>query len=117
MRLKSRFLLNSFWRQLLTHYKARTEALYESVEKSPIDVDASKTRGTFVAQSRWGMGWRFNRGSHSKGEPCACEPHHLSVSDKAMLQQLFAVPLEGGPARSQQSLYIHEASIRARWAR
>src|SRR6267378_4605639 len=51
VRLRSRFLLNSFWRQLLTHYKARTEALYESIEKSPIDVHGSKTRGTFVAQS------------------------------------------------------------------
>lgn len=75
VRLKLRFLLNSFWRQLLSHYKARTEALYESVEKSPIDVDGSKTRGTFVAQALWGMGWRFKRGSHSKDKPCACEPH------------------------------------------
>ena len=50
VRLRSRFLLNSFWRQLLTHYKARTEALCESIEKSPIDVNGSKARGTFVAQ-------------------------------------------------------------------
>src|SRR5260370_9264373 len=47
VRLRSRFLLNSFWRQLLTHYKARTEALCESIEKSPIDVNGSKARGTF----------------------------------------------------------------------
>jgi len=33
-----------------THYKARTEALCESIEKSPIDVNGSKARGTFVAQ-------------------------------------------------------------------
>jgi hypothetical protein len=38
---------------LLTHYKARTEALCESIEKSPIDVNGSKARGTFVAQVRW----------------------------------------------------------------
>jgi hypothetical protein len=50
VRLRSRFLLNSFWRQLLTHYKARTEALCESIEKSPIDMNGSKARGTFVAQ-------------------------------------------------------------------
>jgi hypothetical protein len=50
LRLRSRFLLNSFWRQLLTHYKARTEALCERIEKSPIDVNGSKARGTFVAQ-------------------------------------------------------------------
>ena len=37
--------------KLLTHYKARTEALCESIEKSPIDVNVSKARGTFVAQS------------------------------------------------------------------
>src|SRR5258708_1658337 len=45
VRLRSRFLLNSFWRQLLSHYKARTEALCESIEKSPIDVNGSKARG------------------------------------------------------------------------
>jgi len=35
----------------LTYNQARTEALYESIEKSPIDVHGSKTRGAFVAQS------------------------------------------------------------------
>src|SRR5438874_11914267 len=71
VRLRSRFLLNSFWRQLRTHYKARTEALCESIEKSPIDVNGSKARGTFVAQFV-GYSWRFS-GIESKGEPCACE--------------------------------------------
>src|SRR5438132_1147631 len=89
VRLRSRFLLNSFWRQLLTHYKARTEALYESIEKSPIDVHGSKTRGTFVAQSVGAWVGSSRGGSHSKGEPCACERQHLSLSDKAICPKIY----------------------------
>src|ERR1700730_8096783 len=81
VRLRSRFLLNSFWRQLLTHYKARTEALYERIEKSPNGVHASKT-GARLWHSPLGHGLVVNRGNRSKGELCACERQHLSLSDK-----------------------------------
>jgi len=50
VRLRSRFLLNSFWHQLLTHNQARTEALYETIEKARIDLHGRETWGTFVAQ-------------------------------------------------------------------
>ena len=35
--------------QLLTHYEARTEALYKNVAKGQIDAYGSERRGTFVA--------------------------------------------------------------------
>ena len=92
MRLRSRFLLNSFWRQLLTHYKARTEALCESIEKSPIDVNGSKARGTFVAQF---VGDRLavQRSVIRKASPALASGQHLSLSDNAMLRQLEGLNL------------------------
>src|SRR6266566_2462693 len=92
VRLRSRFLLNSFWRQLLTHYKARTEALCESIEKSPIDVNGSKARGTFVAQF---VGDRLavQRSVIRKASPALASGQHLSLSDNAMLRQLEGLNL------------------------
>src|SRR5437899_1283927 len=86
VRLRSRFLLNSFWRQLLTHYKARTEALCESIEKSPIDVNGSKARGTFVAQF---VGDRLavQRSVIRKASPALASGQHLSLSDNEIFHQ------------------------------
>src|SRR5438270_4047927 len=86
VRLRSRFLLNSFWRQLRTHYKARTEALCESIEKSPIDVNGSKARGTFVAQF---VGDRLavQRSVIRKASPALASGQHLSLSDNEIYRQ------------------------------
>src|SRR5439155_4469287 len=89
VRLRSRFLLNSFWRQLRTHYKARTEALCESIEKSPIDVNGSKARGTFVAQfvgDRLAVQWSVIR----KASPALASGQHLSLSASGFIASRWA---------------------------